>query len=117
MAAQVITGSGNIATGYVAIAGIPTDTSIAKSTILTASKTFRNLFVTTQDPQGGGSVTVTTRKNGVATSSTTTISAGNNTGEDNTHTVSGVAGDVIDWTATAAGGALSTSVSISMEMD
>jgi hypothetical protein len=117
MAAQVIGGAGSIATGYVGISGQPTNTSIAKSTILAGSATLRNLYVTTQDPTGGGSVTVTTRKNGATTTSTVTINAGNVSGADNTHTVSGVLGDVIDWVVSLAGGAVSTTVSISMEMD
>ena len=117
MAAQVISGSGSIATGYVGMNSQPTNTSIVKSTILTGSVTLRNLYVAIAPDPNPGSVTVTTRKNGATTTSTVTINSGNLTAADNTHTVSGVAGDVIDWVVTPAAGSVATTVSISMEMD
>lgn len=116
MAAQLIQGSGAVSLGYLSIAGNPTNTSAVKPLVITASSTARNLYVTTQDPTPG-TITVTVRKNGSATTLTVTISGGNVSGADITHAPTFVSGDVMDVVVTTAGGATCTSALFTFELD
>lgn len=106
----------SVARQYGAIQSPATTPQVLAGTVMGADADLKRLYITSTDPTPG-TLNVKVRVNGVASTITATIASGALSAVDSAHTESVVAGDVIDYEVTAAGGATNTSVSCSLEVD
>lgn len=111
--AQIAGRSANV---YAPVQSPATNGQLLFGTIMSGAGNIKNLYIASTDPTPG-TMNVKLRINGVVTTITATIPSGSLSAADISHTEAVVAGDVIDFVMTPAGGAPDAIINCSIEVD